>query len=104
MVRDVAGPSRRAASSQDAIRDGGIAFDDLAFDNPRMVVPSPRSEKNVTWACFDTPNEATPLNPNRLVGDVKVSIQEMARRCFNQNLICGPFHIVEECRYGALMQ
>lgn len=97
VVREVPGPSRRATGSEDAVPNGERAFDDPTSEIPRMVVSSPRHQEDVTWACFNAPNEATPLNPFWLVGDFRVSVQEMARYCFVKNLVRGPFHIVQEC-------
>lgn len=62
------------------------AFDDPASEILRTVVSSPRSEEDITWTCFDAPNEDTPLNLYRLV-----SVQE----CRN-----GAFDIVEVRPYS----
>lgn len=60
--------------SEDAVPDGDEAFDCRTSKDPRSVVPSPHREEDVTWAYSNAPDETTPLNPYRLMGDVQVYV------------------------------
>lgn len=64
MPRPMGGPSVEIDPHlEELVPDGEGAFDDHASENPRTMVPFPRHEEDVTFVCFNAPNEATPLNP-----------------------------------------